>query len=93
MPRIRMIRRPISENRIDEGGERRSLGQDQQENTIACNIKNDEDFGNYRLLTCHFDDLEIKVKINRNEQINADTISLHLPPDKCCLYENDVLVN
>ena len=70
-----------------------TLGQDQQENTIACNIKNDEDFGNYRLLTCHFDDLEIKVKINRKEQINADTISLHLPPDKCCLYENDVLVN
>ena len=31
-----------------------------QENSILVKIKKNEDFGNYKLLTCEFDDYEIK---------------------------------
>jgi len=64
-----------------------------QENSVIIKIKTNEDFGNYKLLTCEFDDLEIKVKIKRDQAIPSGTSYLILPKSKLCLYENEKLIN
>jgi len=63
------------------------------ENSIQTKIHLDEDFGNYRLLTCLFENLEIKVKINRDQSIPSENPYLILPQSRLCLYEKDILVN
>jgi len=60
-----------------------------QENSILVKIKTNEDFGNYILLTCEFDDFEIKVKIKRDQSIPSETPYLILPKSRLCLYENE----
>ena len=62
-------------------------------NSIHTKINLDEDFGNYRLLTCVFENLEIKVKINRDQSIPSENPYLILPQSRLCLYEKDILVN
>ena len=64
-----------------------------QENSVIIKIKTNEDFGNYKLLTCEFDDLEIKVKIKRDRVIPSETCYLILPKSRLCLYENEKLIN
>jgi len=64
-----------------------------QENSIIVKIKTNEDFGNYKLLTCEFDDFEIKVKIKRDQSIPSETPYLILPKSRLCLYENEKLIN
>ena len=64
-----------------------------QENSVIIKIKTNEDFGNYKLLTCEFDDLEIKVKIKRDQAIPSETPYLILPKSRLCLYENEKLIN
>ena len=64
-----------------------------QENSILVKIKTNEDFGNYILLTCEFDDFEIKVKIKRDQSIPSETPYLILPKSRLCLYENEKLIN
>jgi len=64
-----------------------------QENSVIIKIKTNEDFGNYKLLTCEFDDFEIKVKIKRDQAIPSETSYLILPKNRLCLYENEKLIN
>ena len=64
-----------------------------QENSKIVKIKTNEDFGNYKLLTCEFDDFEIKVKIKRDQSISSETPYLKLPKNRLCLYENEKLIN
>ena len=64
-----------------------------QENSVLVKIKTNEDFGNYILLTCEFDDFEIKVKIKRDQSIPSETPYLILPKSRLCLYENEKLIN
>jgi len=64
-----------------------------EENSILVKIKTNEDFGNYKLLTCEFDDHEIKVKIKRDQSIPTEKPYLILPKNRLCLYENEKLIN
>jgi glycerol transport system ATP-binding protein len=64
-----------------------------QENSILVKIKTNEDFGNYILLTCEFDNFEIKVKIKRDQSIPSETPYLILPKSRLCLYQNEKLIN
>ena len=64
-----------------------------KENSILVKIKSNEDFGNYKLLTCEFDNLEIKVKIKREQVITSETTYLILSKNRLCLYEKEKLIN
>ena len=45
------------------------------------------DFGNY--VTCVD---TIKSKINRETEVPSSDVKLHIPADKCCVYENEILI-
>ncbi|MBS1256011.1 MAG: sn-glycerol-3-phosphate import ATP-binding protein UgpC [Deltaproteobacteria bacterium] len=64
-----------------------------KENSIHVKIKSNEDFGNYKLLTCEFDNLEIKVKIKREQNVTSETTYLILSKNRLCLYEKEKLIN
>jgi glycerol transport system ATP-binding protein len=51
-----------------------------------------EDLGNYKLLTAKMGNLIIKSKINRETEVPSDSVNLHIPADKCCVYEDEKLV-
>ncbi len=36
--------------------------------------------------------LTIKSKINRDIEVPSSNVKLHIPPEKCCVYENDKLI-
>ena len=38
------------------------------------------------------DNFEIKSKINRETEIPGEKIKLHIPAEKCCIYENNKLI-
>ena len=35
---------------------------------------------------------EIKSKVNRETEISGEKIKLHIPAEKCCIYENNKLI-
>jgi glycerol transport system ATP-binding protein len=51
-----------------------------------------EDLGNYKLLTAKIGNLTIKSKISRETEVPLDKVDLHIPEDKCCIYENEKLI-
>ena len=51
-----------------------------------------EDLGNYKLLTAKIGSLIIKSKISRETEVPTDNVSLHIPDDKCCVYEDEKLI-
>ena len=51
-----------------------------------------EDLGNYKLLTAKIGSLTIKSKISRETVAPLDKVDLHIPEDKCCIYENEKLI-
>ena len=69
------------------------LSNKHHENSILVKIKENKDFGNYKLLTCEFDYFEIKIKIKRDHKIPSGTPYLLLSKSKLCLYENGKLIN
>jgi len=69
------------------------LSEKPKENSIQVKIKSNEDFGNYKLLTCEFANLEIKVKISREHPIPTEKPYLILSKKRLCLYENEKLIN
>ena len=34
----------------------------------------------------------IKSKINRETEVPSDSVNLHIPEDKCCVYEDEKLI-
>ena len=38
------------------------------------------------------DNFEIKSKVNRETEISGEKIKLHIPAEKCCIYENNKLI-
>ena len=36
--------------------------------------------------------LTIRSKINRETEIPSSNLKLHIPPEKCCVYEDDKLI-
>ena len=68
------------------------IANDQKENLVEVNVQKVEDFGNYKLITASMDNFEIKSKVNREIEIPGEKIKLHIPAEKCCIYENDKLI-
>ena len=62
------------------------------ENTVEANINLVEDFGNYKLISATNDNIQIKVKVKRESIIPEDKILLEIPPEHCCIYNNEELV-
>tara|TARA_B100000214_G_C23961180_1_gene625350 strand:+ start:1111 stop:2187 length:1077 start_codon:yes stop_codon:yes gene_type:complete len=68
------------------------IAKDQKENLIDAKVSRVEDFGNFKLITGRVGDFEIKSKVERETSISSENIRLYLPPDKCCIYFKDKLV-
>ena len=68
------------------------IAKDQTENLIDAKVSRVEDFGNFKLITGRVGDFEIKSKVERETSISSENIRLYLPPDKCCVYFKDKLV-
>jgi glycerol transport system ATP-binding protein len=68
------------------------LAENQKENLLSVNIDKIEDLGNYKLLTAKIGNLTIKSKINRETEIPSSNVKLHIPPEKCCVYQDEKLV-
>ena len=62
------------------------------ENTVEANINLVEDFGNYKLISATNDNIQVKVKVKRESVIPEDKILLEIPPEHCCIYNNEELV-
>ncbi len=56
------------------------------------NIKIVEDFGNYKLITANKDNFRIKAKVKRETEIPQDNVLLHIPAERCCVYNEDYLI-
>ena len=68
------------------------ISKDQKENVISANVEKVEDLGNYKLLTAKIGNLTIKSKISRETEVPLDKVSLYIPEDKCCVYEDEKLI-
>ena len=68
------------------------IAKNQSENLVDVNVQKVEDFGNYKLITARMDNFEIKSKVNRETEIPSEKIKLHIPAEKCCIYQNNKLI-
>ena len=68
------------------------IAENQSENLLNVDIDKVEDLGNYKLLTAKMGSLTIKSKINRETEVPSSNVKLHIPAEKCCVYEDEKLV-
>ena len=66
--------------------------ENQKENILNVDVEKVEDLGNYKLLTAKMGNLTIKSKINRETEVPSTNVKLHIPAEKCCVYENEKLI-
>ena len=59
---------------------------------LTVDVEKVEDLGNYKLLTAKMGNLKIKSKINRETVVPTSDVKLHIPAEKCCVYENNKLI-
>jgi glycerol transport system ATP-binding protein len=59
---------------------------------LSVDVDKVEDLGNYKLLTAKMGKLTIKSKINRETEVPSSNVKLHIPAEKCCVYEGDKLI-
>ena len=69
-----------------------NLAEDQKDNLLSVEVDKVEDLGNFKLLTAKMGELTIKSKINRETEVPSSDVKLHIPADKCCVYENEILI-
>ncbi len=69
-----------------------NLAEDQKHNLLSVEVDKVEDLGNYKLLTAKMGELTIKSKINREIEVPSSDVKLHIPADKCCVYDNEILI-
>jgi glycerol transport system ATP-binding protein len=62
------------------------------DNTIQADINEVEDFGNYKLITAHYDEMKIKAKVKREQNVPSEKVILKFSPERCCIYENNKLI-
>jgi glycerol transport system ATP-binding protein len=62
------------------------------DNTIQADINEVEDFGNYKLITAHYDEMKIKAKVKREQNVPSEKVILKFPSERCCIYENNKLI-
>ena len=68
------------------------IAANQKDNIIDVNLDKVEDLGNYKLLTAKMGNLTIKSKINRDTEVPTNNLRLHIPAEKCCVYENERII-
>ena len=68
------------------------IADNQKDNIIHVNLDKVEDLGNYKLLTAKMGNLTIKSKINRDTEVPTNNLRLHIPAEKCCVYENERII-
>ena len=68
------------------------IADNQKDNIIDVNLDKVEDLGNYKLLTAKMGNLTIKSKINRDIEVPTNNLRLHIPAEKCCVYENEKII-
>ena len=68
------------------------VADNQMINTVKVEINRIEDLGNYKLITAKMGKFTIKSKVNRETEVPAQNVKLHIPAEKCCVYENDKLI-
>ena len=51
-----------------------------------------EDFGNYKLITASCDDMKIKAKVKKEQDVPSEKVILKFPLERCCIYENNKLI-
>ena len=59
---------------------------------LDVNVDKVEDLGNYKLLTAKMGNLTIKSKINRDTEVPPSNVKLHIPAEKCCIYQNEKII-
>ena len=85
---LRAITATISPELVNEF----NLTEDQKDNLLSVEVDKVEDLGNFKLLTAKMGELTIKSKINRETEVPSSDVKLHIPADKCCVYENEILI-
>jgi glycerol transport system ATP-binding protein len=68
------------------------IAKNQKENILDVDVEKVEDLGNYKLLTAKMGNLTIKSKVNRETDVPSDKVKLHIPAEKCCVYEDNKLI-
>ena len=68
------------------------IAENQSENLLNVDVDKVEDLGNYKLLTAKMGSLTIKSKINRETEVPSSNVKLHIPAEKCCVYEDEKLI-
>ena len=68
------------------------IAKNQSENLVDVNVEKVEDLGNYKLITAQMGNFTIKSKVNRETEISGQNVKLHIPPEKCCVYEENKLI-
>ena len=68
------------------------LTNNQKDNLLSVDVKKVEDLGNYKLLTAKIGNPTIKSKINRETEVSSTNVKLHIPAEKCFVYENKKLI-
>ena len=68
------------------------IAQNQNENLVDVNVEKVEDLGNYKLITAKMGDFTIKSKVTRETEIPSQNVKLHIPAEKCCVYEDNKLI-
>ena len=68
------------------------IATDQKENVVSVKVTRVEDLGNYKLITAKMGDFTIKSKVTRETEIPSQDVKLHIPAEKCCVYENNKLI-
>jgi glycerol transport system ATP-binding protein len=68
------------------------IADNQKENLINVDVNKVEDLGNYKLLTAKTGNLIIKSKIKRETEVPSNNVTLYIPAEKCCVYENEKLI-
>jgi len=68
------------------------IAKNQSENLVDVSVEKVEDLGNYKLITAKMGNLTIKSKVKRETEISDQNVKLHIPPEKCCVYEENKLI-
>ena len=68
------------------------IAKNQNENLVDVNVQKVEDLGNYKLITAKMGSLTIKSKVTRETEIPNQNVKLHIPAEKCCVYEDNKLI-
>ncbi len=64
----------------------------QKENLFNVSVEKIEDLGNYKLLTAKMGNSTIRSKINRETEVPSNNLKLHIPAEKCRVYEDEKLI-